>query len=248
MKVFLIVQDDPFYLYDSMQEFLAKHTVIGAVVLGQKLPRDSWIQMLGRYINVFGYIGFLKLGLMVVWLKHFCGRDLQKVFQRNNIPLLSTVDVNSPHFIEQLKSLNPDLLVSVACPQKIKAEVLAIPNRGAINLHGGYLPDFPGVFTPFWNLLEGAMKAGCTVHWMNDQIDAGGILGRISFPISQAMTIMDIYKEISERGLPLLDDVIQQIANGTAQVIECDANVGKYHSFPSNQDGARFRSLGLKAI
>jgi glycosyltransferase involved in cell wall biosynthesis len=76
---------------------------------------------------------------------------------RKDIPAeLSAWDVlkrvpaaNAPAFVERLRTQAVDLLVSLACPQILRRDVLSVPPRGAINLHGALLPDYRGLLPAF---------------------------------------------------------------------------------------------------
>src|SRR5262249_43152347 len=96
--------------------------------------------------------------------------------RRAGIPCTRVPKVNAPEFLDRLRALDVELIVSIACPQKIGAELLALPKHGAINLHGSLLPRFQGMLPSFWVLARGETTTGVTVHWMNEAIDHGDIL------------------------------------------------------------------------
>lgn len=248
MRIFLLLQDDPFFLPDTLGTLLDRHNVVGATVLGQKLPHDHWLSYCARYVNVFGFWGLLRLSVWGLWRKYVLGKNLGKHLKARGIPLLTTKNINSVEFCDTLRNIQPDLLVSIACPQKLHADLLGLPLKGAINLHGGYLPDFPGVFTPFWNLLKGADQAGCTVHWMNNHIDGGEIIGRAAFPIHSGMSIYSIYEEISRLGIPLLAEALKDIERGAVVALPNPHAANAYHSFPTRRDRLEFVAKGLRVI
>ena len=248
MKLFLLIQDDPLFLYDRIPGILDNFEVIGASILSQKLPRDNYIKTISRYLYIFGMSGFLKLAFKTLYNKYLLGKDFNKLFINRGLNIVEGNDINSKSFVEYVKSLKPDLLVSIACPQIIRNELIITSQYGAINLHGGYLPDFAGVFTPFWNLYKSSPYAGCTVHWINESIDGGDIIKRASFPISAKMSMLEIYDQISSHGIILLAESIESISNGTAETIKNDWKPEDYNSFPTRQQGRQFRKRGLKAI
>lgn len=248
MRIYLILQDDPFYLYGDIDLILNKYEVVGVTVLGQRLPADSFYVMVRRYINVFGLIGFFKLGVLFVYKKFICSRDLKKKLISCGIDCIDTDYVNRKDYVSKIQEYRPDLLVSIACPQKVGSGLLSVPKIGAINLHGGYLPDFPGVFTPFWNLYYGSAYGGCSVHWMNDSIDGGEIILRNKFEIKNTMTIMDVYKTISSIGVKLLASSIDLIQANKCMNIPNSGFAENYNTFPTKKEGKIFRKRGLRAI
>ena len=145
MRIFLLVQDEPFHLHRHLRLLLDRHEVVGASVLSQRLPSDSIVKLVRRYLDLFGPRAFMKLGAMTAW-RTITGRgSLRRLLRENHVPLVATVSVNAPAFIEHVANLAPEVIVSVACPQIIRGKLLAAAPRGGVNLHGGYLPDFPGV-------------------------------------------------------------------------------------------------------
>ncbi len=247
-RVILILQDDPLFLYDDIDYLIRNLNIVGFTVLGQKLPNDSISKLIERYVNIFGCFGFFRLALNVFFNKYIKRRLLVNKFNEWGIANYPTSDLNSSIYINSVKALEPDLLISIACPQKIRDELLAVPKIGSINLHGGYLPDFPGVFTPFWNLLKGSNYAGCTVHWMNCAIDSGDIILRKKFHIDGSMSILDIYSEISKIGIPLVVEAIDLLERKQINLIPNQSAEGCYNTFPTRRDGKLFRAKGFKAI
>lgn len=246
MRVFLLVQDDPFFLPRYLPALLKHVEAVGASVLGQKLPTDSITGVVKRYARLMGFRGLFTLAIMGFYRKAIQGFSLRRLLRKNNVPLIRAGDINAESFVASVRKLNPDLIVSIACPQKIRKELLSSAPRGGINLHGGYLPDFPGVFTPFWNLLEGADQAGCTVHWITERIDGGPILGRKTISIEPGDTIFRLYEKIAREGIDLLVAILKRLSIGDLEPIPNEAKTMRYHSFPSRQDMREFRTKGLK--
>ena len=52
-----------------------------------------------------------------------------------------------------------------------------------INIHPSLLPHFPGLDTHARALEAGHTSAGCTVHWVNEAVDAGEPIGQAEVPI-----------------------------------------------------------------
>ena len=247
-RLFLITQDDPFFLPDELRLLFENFNVVGCVILDQKLHNDSFLKVFLRYKNVFGFFGFIKMGFLGAYNKLLLGRSVHRTLKQCKIPEFKTINVNSPEFIEQLRSLQLDILISVASVQKISNDVLALPKIISLNLHGGYLPDFPGVFTPFWNLLEGASYAGATVHVINSKIDGGDIAGRVQFPIEKDDSIYSLYRKISKNGIQLLIKVLNEYQNGKPNLIENKYDKARYHSFPTAKHQKQFQLKKLRVF
>ena len=251
MKIFMIVQEDSLFLSKKLGVILQNHDVQGACILNQKLPTDDYCKLANRYLNVLGVSGILFFILKTCVNKFNYKNSLRYQFTHNGVPLIEAKDINEESFVNMVRSLAPDLILSIACPQKIRSELMLVPLRGCINLHGGYLPDFPGVFTPFWNLYYKSQFAGTTVHYITDKIDAGPILDREKFEISKTDSIYSLYLKLSDLGIDLLHKVLRRLELGSIPVEELIPNESSsenYNSYPTSKDRRKFRRQGLRAF
>jgi methionyl-tRNA formyltransferase len=82
-----------------------------------------------------------------------------------------------------VRALEPDLIVSVAFPLRIPAEVIALPRIGAINGHDALLPKYRGPNPQGWMFRNGDAKTGYTVHRLAPEFDAGPILSQVEIPV-----------------------------------------------------------------
>ena len=70
-----------------------------------------------------------------------------------NIPVLQPEKIKSPVFLDQLKDLQPDLIVVVAF-RMLPEQVWKLPHMGTINLHASLLPQYRGAAPINWVLLD----------------------------------------------------------------------------------------------
>jgi folate-dependent phosphoribosylglycinamide formyltransferase PurN len=99
----------------------------------------------------------------------------KKLFKEHGIPLISIASMNSETIRNWIKNNDIDLVVNLRTRCIYKKEVLQTPRVGCINIHHGILPQYRGTFCDLYALSEGR-EAGFTIHWMNEKVDAGGIL------------------------------------------------------------------------
>jgi phosphoribosylglycinamide formyltransferase-1 len=60
--------------------------------------------------------------------------------------------------------------------------VSRFPNR-ILNIHPSLLPAFPGLDAQYQALAHGAKITGCTVHFVNEDLDSGPILLQAAVPV-----------------------------------------------------------------
>ena len=147
-------------------------------------------------------------------------------------------NVNEEAFIKTIRALEPDVLVVIAFGQKVGKAWLQMPNCRIINLHGSLLPKYRGAAPINWAIINGETETGLTLIELNEQWDAGDILGQIRTKILPTETAGELHDRLAEMGPPLLSEVLEQIAQGR------DAPRGQDNRFASRapklkkQDGA----------
>jgi methionyl-tRNA formyltransferase len=149
--------------------------------------------------------------------------------RRRRVPLERVPAVNAPAFVASLRARAVDLLVSMACPQILRQEILAVPAKGAINLHGGLLPNYQGLRPSFWVLANGETHTGATVHHMSERVDEGAVLLQERVPIRADDTVHTLVQRTKvEVGAPLLVQAIALLEQGVARPRVIDAAAGRY--------------------
>ena len=89
-----------------------------------------------------------------------------------------------------------------------------------INLHPSLLPSFPGL-----NSIERAFNkkvkiTGCTVHWVNEEIDGGEIIAQAPVRIMNGDVLELVKQKVNAAEHMLLPWVIRDLAIGVIPFIE----------------------------
>ena len=79
-------------------------------------------------------------------------------------------------WIEAIASEEPDLLVLAGFMRVLKPAFLQAFAGKIINLHPSLLPAFPGLDAIRRSFERGVKVTGCTVHWVNEEVDGGAII------------------------------------------------------------------------
>ena len=109
--------------------------------------------------------------------------NMNKLAKKYKIPIWNENDVNSKEFIQKIRTINTDLIVSAAYPQIFSYELISTPSKGAVNFHPSLLPKFRGAHPHYWAIVKGEIESGITAHFMTEKIDDGDIIAQIKFPI-----------------------------------------------------------------
>jgi methionyl-tRNA formyltransferase len=172
------------------------------------------------------------------------GLSVPAVARRLGVPCLRGTDPNDAGLLAHLESLDLDLVVSFSAPVVFRERLLSLPRRGCINLHCSLLPRYAGLLPSFWTLYHGEAETGATVHFMDTQIDNGGILGQERVPIAPGTTMLDVIRTTKRIGGELMVRVVREVADGTAVVRENRVQEGSYFGWPTVEQMRQFRKQG----
>ena len=123
---------------------------------------------------------------------------------------------NNEEFLEEIKSLNPDVICVVAYGKILPKELLEIPKLGCINVHGSLLPKYRGAAPIQWAVLNGDKKTGITTMYMDVGMDTGDMILKEEVEIGEDETTGELWDRLSKIGANLLTKTLEQIEDGTA--------------------------------
>jgi methionyl-tRNA formyltransferase len=162
--------------------------------------------------------------------------SVRELAQDNNIPYL-TSSINEHENIERIRKIGPDFLLSFYYRNMIKPEVLEIPRRGALNMHGSYLPKYRGRVPVNWAVINGEKETGATLHYMVTKPDAGDIVDQEKVSIEFTDTAHDVFGKVNEAAVNVISRTWPKLMAGTADRIPMDLTVGSYFGGRKPEDG-----------
>jgi methionyl-tRNA formyltransferase len=138
----------------------------------------------------------------------------------HSIPFIEVDNVNSSEVVEKIDGYEPDLIVVIAFGQKIGNELINLPPKGSINVHASLLPKYRGAAPINWAIIKGETTTGISIITLSEKMDAGKILAQSQTDISADETAGQLHDRLAKIAAPLLLDIVEKIANGTAVYIE----------------------------
>ncbi|MCS3950915.1 methionyl-tRNA formyltransferase [Salinibacter ruber] len=257
MNLFVFTQPDAFYIPKLLDRFMeekpASAHIVGAAVLKGEIALDN----VPDYLRLMGVRGTVLNGLDFVrhktldFLNRAVGIDglysSRGALRAHAIPEHTPENVNDPAFLDFLSEQDVDLVVSIACPQIVREDLLNCPPDGVINIHGALLPKYRGKLPSFWVLANGEEKTGVTVHYMNEQLDDGPIIVQKEVPIRPDDTLHSlVLRSKVQFGGSALAEAVRQIETGSVETKENPGGEATYFSFPDAEAIRRFRERGRK--
>lgn len=118
---------------------------------------------------------------------------------------------NNLEFIEEMKKLNPDAICVVAYGKILPQELLDIPKRGCINVHGSLLPKYRGAAPIQWAVLNGDKTTGVTTMYMDAGMDTGDMILKEEVTIGEEETTGELWDRLSKMGGDILVKTLKLI-------------------------------------
>ncbi|MBL0050170.1 MAG: methionyl-tRNA formyltransferase [Bacteroidetes bacterium] len=148
------------------------------------------------------------------------GRGLQMKFSpvkeyalSQNIKVLQPHKLKDPAFLEEIKSLMPDLQIVVAF--RMMPQVLwSMPPLGSFNLHGSLLPQYRGAAPINWAIINGEKETGVTTFFLQQEIDTGNIIFQEKIPIEDRDNATTLHNKMMHIGAALVLKTARAISNG----------------------------------
>ncbi len=138
-----------------------------------------------------------------------------------NIPVLQ-YDKIRIEGVDELKALNPDIMITCAFGQILSKEILDIPKYGVINIHASILPKYRGASPIHFAILNGEKTTGITIMKTNEGVDTGDIIYQEEIPIADNETCGELFDRLSALGAECIVKTLPSIFDNTAKYVVQD--------------------------
>lgn len=101
--------------------------------------------------------------------------------------------------VAELKKREIDLVCLAGYMRILSREFLDAYRGRILNIHPSLLPVFPGPNAQKQALDQGATKAGCTVHFVDETLDGGPIVVQRAVPVFEGDTVETLSARILEQ-------------------------------------------------
>ena len=191
----IVFMGTPDFAKESLEAlYNAKYEIL-AVVTNPDRPKGRGMKMIASPVKEFA----LEKGI--------------KIYQPEKVR-------NNEEFISEIKALKPDVICVVAYGKILPKEILEIPSKGCINVHGSLLPKYRGAAPIQWAVLNGDKKTGVTTMYMDVGMDTGDMILKQETKIGEDETTGELWERLSKIGGDLLVKTLKEIENRTAPRIQ----------------------------
>lgn len=187
----IIFMGTPDFAKESLEAlYNAKYEIL-AVVTNPDRPKGRGMKMIASPVKEFA----LEKGI--------------KIYQPEKVR-------NNEEFISEIKALKPDVICVVAYGKILPKEILEIPSKGCINVHGSLLPKYRGAAPIQWAVLNGDKKTGVTTMYMDVGMDTGDMILKQETQIGEDETTGELWDKLTKIGGELLVKTLDLIEQGKA--------------------------------
>ena len=187
----------------------------------------------------------LQQGIRVTWvLTHEDDPAEQRWFgsvaelaRERGLRVVTPTSPGDPEWLARLSAPRPDFLFSFYYRYLLPAALLALPVRGALNMHGSLLPKYRGRAPVNWALVHGESQTGATLHYMLAKPDAGPVVGREAVAIGINDTALEVSDRVAAAAERLLARCLPELVAGTAPCEPLDLAAGSYYGRRRPEDG-----------
>jgi methionyl-tRNA formyltransferase len=260
-RILFITQEDPFYVKIFFDEFLRTYKQlpeIKGVVITPPMGNKGLFNLARQMYDFYGPTDFLKMALRYAgykiiaitpsFLRSNDRYSLAQLCKYYGIRVIHEDNLNSMHFLDKLRGMSLDLIISVAAPVIFRQDLIQLPRCGCINIHNAKLPKYRGMIPNFWQMYHNENTVGITIHEINPKIDDGRIILQKVLDINPSETLDSLIRRTKRMGAHYMIEAINMIKSGNVEFMENDTMQGSYFSFPTREDVKEFKRRGKRII
>ncbi len=147
--------------------------------------------------------------VLMIYNKRKCGAA--KRAQKLGIPHVNIKSAEEDQIIQLFNAWRVDLIVLAGWMRIVSPKLInAFPNR-IINLHPSLLPKYKGLHAIEQALNSGDDVTGVSVHYVNEELDAGEIILQEEVPILPEDSVESLTKVIQRKEYDLLPRAIEYV-------------------------------------
>ena len=143
-------------------------------------------------------------------------KDLALVY---GIKVVQPTTIRDEEFYNVIKRIAPEFIIVVAYGKILPEEVLKLPVRGCINVHGSLLPKYRGAAPVQWALINGERITGVTTMLMDAGVDTGDILQHAEIDILDDDNYETLSGKLAGLGGKTLVETLKGIRSGAVRPV-----------------------------
>ncbi|GEN05061.1 methionyl-tRNA formyltransferase [Myxococcus sp. MISCRS1] len=135
------------------------------------------------------------------------------------VPVFQPAKLRTPPFVEELRRFSPDVCVVTAYGRILPKDILELPPKGCVNVHGSLLPRFRGAAPIQWSIAHGDTETGVSLMVMDEGLDTGPVLAMKRLPIGPEDTSATMYPKLAALGGEVLREFLPAYLSGALKPV-----------------------------
>ncbi len=145
----------------------------------------------------------------------------------HHLPVRQPLHFKEQKSIDELASFTPDVMVVIAYGLILPQSVLHLPRFGCINVHASLLPRWRGASPIQQAILHGDEHTGVTIMQMEQGLDTGPILQKVTCQIGQ-QTAGELHDCLADLAISPLLKTLDDLSNGETKPEVQNENLATY--------------------
>lgn len=148
-------------------------------------------------------------------------------------------DAARPAFVERVRALAPDLVVSWFWTKRLPMDVVRAARLGGIGAHPSLLPRHRGPDPTYWAIASGDAETGVSVHRLEAEYDTGDVLAVERLAIDPWWNAWQLARALDRPSLRALRATVRAFARGEPPAaVPQDGSLATLAPFPTDEQCA----------
>lgn len=174
--------------------------------------------------------------------------DLSDIAITHKIPFKYVKDINAPHIVDWIKSLEPDVICCFGWSSLIKAPLLEVPRIGVIGYHPSQLPQNRGRHPIIWALALGLAHTASSFFLMDETADSGDIISQKIVEITFEDNAYTLYTKLITTAKEQLNEIVYALETSSLNKVgqqHMESNEWRKRSQEDGRIDWRMRSIDI---
>jgi len=136
--------------------------------------------------------------------------------EKKDVPIFQPEQLRDVSFLEKLRALHPDVIVTMSYGKILPRELLELPSIACLNIHTSLLPRHRGATPIQAAILAGDEETGVTIMHMAEGLDTGDILLQKKIRLAADETADSLTQRLAELAPEAILEALRLLQEGRA--------------------------------
>jgi phosphoribosylglycinamide formyltransferase 1 len=123
-------------------------------------------------------------------------------------------EIYDAQLVDSMRGAEVDLVCLAGFMRLLSAEFIREFPQRILNIHPSLLPAFPGLNAQAQALSHGVKVTGCTVHFVDEDLDSGPIVAQAAVPVLNDDTVESLSERILMEEHRIYSEAIGRVLDG----------------------------------